>query len=165
MAGQYDAAAVAADYRLRIEAAKARLTQALITQMAPAGTLPPWTELVEDALDCLGGLPDKAVGRSRYNSATAGGEPTMITRGLQLRSVPALPSEPTEVSPKTVSPLSPMQLKVVAELAQGKTRREAGEALGLAENTVKQHLLRAKIQTGLTPKQLVSTALREGWVA
>jgi DNA-binding CsgD family transcriptional regulator len=172
MAGHYDVAAVAADYRLRIEAARARLNQALITEQAPAGSLPPWTELVRDALDCLGALPERADGRRRpYNVSTAKGQPTMITRGL-VNATTRGPvgtkgplRDPGWAKPEPVTPLSPMQLKVVAQLALGKTRREAGEALGLTESTIKSHLLRARTQTGLTPKQLVSTALREGWVA
>ena len=49
----WDAAAAAVDYRLRIEAARARINQARIAMTAPPGALPPVDELLRDALDVL----------------------------------------------------------------------------------------------------------------
>ncbi len=49
----WDAAAVAVDYRLRMEAARARLTQALIVLDATDPGLPPPDVLIRDALDAL----------------------------------------------------------------------------------------------------------------
>ena len=99
----WDAAAAAVDYRLRIEAARARLNQALLTAQAQPGTLPPWTELVRDALEVLDAprrqgrqkrrrvIPDtpqgcdcvKSTGRSRPTSARKNAIPTVMFEALR----------------------------------------------------------------------------------
>jgi hypothetical protein len=66
----WDAAAVAVDYRLRIEAARARLTQALIVLDATDPGLPPPDVLIRDALDALD-APARPERRRRAASTAA----------------------------------------------------------------------------------------------
>lgn len=100
----WDAAAAAVDYRLRIEAARARINQARIALTAPPGALPPVDELLRDALDVLDAprreapqkrrrvIPDaapscdcasKPKGRTRPTAARKNGMPTAMFEALR----------------------------------------------------------------------------------
>jgi len=90
----WDAAAVAVDYRLRMEAARARLTQALIVLDATDPGLPPPDVLIRDALDALD-APARPERRRRAASTAARTAPDAAEAPCGCGNAPKARSRPT----------------------------------------------------------------------
>jgi DNA-binding NarL/FixJ family response regulator len=130
----------AVDMRLRIEAAKARLRQALLAPHCPPGSVPSQDELVRDALRALSTVPApdrRKVALENMAKSTANDD----------------------------SPLTPQQALVVAHMASGLSSLQIAAKMHLSPHTVKQHQRAIKATTGLSGCGLVATAVREGWVS
>lgn len=68
-------------------------------------------------------------------------------------------------APRTPCPMTRRERDTVGLAAQGLTKVEAAEALGLAESTVKRHLERARRRLGArNTAHVVAIAVRAGWV-
>lgn len=68
-----------------------------------------------------------------------------------------------ELGPSAASKLSPRELEIVAYVARGLSNRGVGEALGLSENTVRNHLRSILEKLGFDNRVQVATfALEQG---
>jgi DNA-binding CsgD family transcriptional regulator len=126
--------------RLRTEAAKARLRQALLAPHCPPGSVPSQDELIRDALHVLSTEPvadRRKVALENVAKSTASGD----------------------------SPLTSQQAQVVAHMASGLSSLQIAAKMHLSPHTVKQHQRAIKHATGLSGCGLVATAVREGWVS
>jgi DNA-binding NarL/FixJ family response regulator len=130
----------AVDYRLRMEAARARVTQALALPATPPGRFDTTVEqLLVDALHELDTSRD-----------------------------PVERHELLETAPPEPCPLSIRHLEILELLADGLTLEQVGQRLDIRRNTVKSHLTAATRLAGLTGEAnttgLVCLALRRGWI-
>jgi DNA-binding NarL/FixJ family response regulator len=130
----------AVDYRLRMEAARARVQQALTLPATPPGRFNTTVEqLLVDAL-----------------------------HELDTERDPVEHHELLEATAPAPCPLSIRHLEVLELLADGLTLEQVSHLLGIRRNTVKSHITAATRLAGLAGEAnttgLVCLALRQGWI-
>jgi DNA-binding NarL/FixJ family response regulator len=68
--------------------------------------------------------------------------------------------------PTTPRPVTDRQLEILSHAARGQTNRQIGEALGLSERTVRNHMRAILKRTSSSDRtQAVVRAIGNGWIA
>jgi DNA-binding NarL/FixJ family response regulator len=86
-------------------------------------------------------------------------------RGEPPADVAAPAARGAEPTPGTTNPLTPRETAVLAQVAAGRSNKEIARALGISDQTVKNHITAHLRKLAVEDRtQAVLLALRRGWI-